>query len=101
MDSDQINNWIHGFLQQKKNVFLFQFFLMYSDSKVQKLKVVGFGEISTSAKYIASILKTMRLISDIEFICFSPDTVIRKLVLLPPWIRVQLHFSSILLNFHR
>ncbi len=65
MDSDQINvfsachnfktngNEIIGFTDSfnfEKNVFVFQFFLMYLNSEVQKLKGFGFGEISTSAK---------------------------------------------------
>ena len=33
-----------------EKMYLYFSFLMYSDSEVQKLKVFGFGEISTSAK---------------------------------------------------
>ncbi len=51
MDSDQINVFTDSF-NFEKNVFGFQFFLMYSDSEVQKLKGFGFGEIATSANIL-------------------------------------------------
>ena len=43
------NKCIHRFLQFWKKCIRIPVFLMYSDSEVQKLKVFGFGEISTSA----------------------------------------------------
>ncbi len=53
MDSDQINSRIPSIL--KKKSIRIPVFLMYSYSAVQKLKVFGFGEISTSAKTANSV----------------------------------------------
>ena len=49
----EIIGFTDSFNFEKKNVFVFQFF-MYSDSEVQKLK--GFGEISTSANHRVEVL---------------------------------------------
>ncbi len=42
-----MDSWIPSII---KKCIRIPVFLMYSDSEVQKLKVFGFGEISTSAK---------------------------------------------------
>ncbi len=53
MDSDQINVFTDSFNFEKKciRIPVFLMYSMYSDSGVQKLKVFGFGNISTSANH--------------------------------------------------
>ncbi len=54
----------------KKNVFVFQFFIMYSYSEVQKLKALG--DIDISQFYIHHTLKGVFLVKiDVILLIFS------------------------------